>query len=264
MYNRQRFERQRIPADIVTNSLSHGTRFCRGDDLTTMLSSQQGAIFNIATELAQYARQPVQKAVGASAKLSLTASASWKTKKTGITFSLQPTASCTIGISDTSGTFQVMTGPIANKVFVNIDLDFDTKANVGNAEVDLNLELSERDDLDAANVLKNVIAMIPAGKLLESAEDAIGDFLKTNPRGTLNRRGSRSPESRQPSRCPAQLFQRSQSSECAGAGDLFFPGLRRVHEPVRGLENPEEHHRASFRPWRMERDIANYNQRGEE
>ncbi|HTS47179.1 MAG TPA: hypothetical protein VMH05_04510 [Bryobacteraceae bacterium] len=112
-------------------------------DLTTMLSSQQGAIFNIATELAQYAGQPVQKAVGASAKLSLTASASWKTKNTGITFSLQPTASCTIGISDTSSTFQVatqiddptstskvMSGPIASKVFINIELDFDIQGSV--------------------------------------------------------------------------------------------------------------------------------------
>ena len=62
----------------------------------------------------------------------------------------------------------------------------DTQANVANAEVDLNLELSESDDLDAANVLRNVVAMIPAGKLLQSAEDAIGDFLKANPRGTLN------------------------------------------------------------------------------
>ena len=71
-----------------------------------MLSSQQDAIFNIATELAKYAGQPVAKAVGASAKISLTASASWKTKSTDITFSLQPTASCTIGISDTSSTFR--------------------------------------------------------------------------------------------------------------------------------------------------------------
>ncbi len=125
-----------LPIDVTKdlNSLS---------DLTKMLSSQQGAIFNIATELAKYAGQDVQNAVGTSAKLSLTASASWKTKSTGITFSLQPTARCTIGISDTSSSFQVATqvddpthttkvvaGPIANKVYVNIDLDFDIQGSV--------------------------------------------------------------------------------------------------------------------------------------
>jgi hypothetical protein len=111
-------------------------------DFTQMLSSQQGAIFNIAAELAKYAGQPVINAAGASAELNLSASASWTTKN-GIGFSLTPSANCTVSIATTSSTFQVATeiddptqttnvvaGPIANKVYINIAMDFSIQDSI--------------------------------------------------------------------------------------------------------------------------------------
>ncbi len=111
-------------------------------DLKAFLSSEQGAIFTIAQELAQYAGQPIQSAVGITpAKLSLTGPASWKTSN-GISFSLTPTASCTVSISNTStkftvtenidstDTMDIVVGPSPNVVYVNIDLDFDIEGSV--------------------------------------------------------------------------------------------------------------------------------------
>ena len=114
--------------------------------LQSMLSSQQGAIFQILGELGTYAAQPIKAAAAAkaSASVSLTDAASWKTPN-GIGFSLTPTAKCSISIDTVSETFAVAmniestdpkntqnisAGPTAGIVYVNIDLDFSIQGSV--------------------------------------------------------------------------------------------------------------------------------------
>lgn len=113
--------------------------------LKTMLSSREGAIFTLFGELTKYEHSPIQEAAaaGASAKVNLsgTAKASWKTGN-GIAFSLTPQASCSISLANTSTVFAVamsiespqttniVEGPAANTVYVNIDLDFDIQGSV--------------------------------------------------------------------------------------------------------------------------------------
>lgn len=111
--------------------------------LKTMLSSQQGPIFTVLGVLEKFAMLPVKQAAEAkaSAKLSLSGSASWKTTN-GIGFSLTPAASCSIGVDvvsepfpvamsiESTQTAKVQAGPTPGKVYVNIDLDFSIQGTV--------------------------------------------------------------------------------------------------------------------------------------
>jgi hypothetical protein len=114
--------------------------------LQSMLSSQQGAIFQILGALGKYAKQPIKAAAAAkaSANVSLTDAANWKTSN-GIGFSLTPTAKCSISVDTVSETFAVAmniestdsentqnisAGPTAGIVYVNIDLDFSIQGSV--------------------------------------------------------------------------------------------------------------------------------------
>lgn len=112
--------------------------------LKDFLQSNQGAIFNIGEELAQFASQPISNAAvaNASASVTLTATASWETSN-NITFSLTPSASCTISIAqssttfavameidDTSSTTNVSAQTPAGCVYVNIALDFSIQGSM--------------------------------------------------------------------------------------------------------------------------------------
>jgi hypothetical protein len=114
--------------------------------LRSMLSSQQGAIFQILGELAKYFALPIKVAAlaKASANVSLTNAANWKTSN-GIGFSLTPTAKCSISVNTVSESFAVAmniestdpkntqnisAGPTAGIVYVNIDLDFSIQGSV--------------------------------------------------------------------------------------------------------------------------------------
>lgn len=111
-------------------------------DLKNLFTGQGTAIFAIGSELAQYAGQPIQAAIKSKpVKLTLQGDPKWKTK-TGISFSLTPSASCTIAVSDTSTKFSVVksvdttdcvdicAGPTAGVVYINIDLDCDIKGDI--------------------------------------------------------------------------------------------------------------------------------------
>lgn len=111
-------------------------------DLRSLFTGQATAIFRVGSEIARYAGQPVRSAVGsAPAKLTLQGDPNWKTKS-GIAFSLKADASCTIAISNTSAKFpvamnvdskvttNVVAGPTAEMVYINIELDFDIKGAV--------------------------------------------------------------------------------------------------------------------------------------
>jgi hypothetical protein len=111
-------------------------------DLAALFAGQAAAIFRVGSEIARYAGQPVRSAVGsAPAKLTLQGDPKWKTKS-GIAFSLKADASCTIAISNTSTKFpvamnvdskettNVVAGPTAAMVYINIELDFDIKGTL--------------------------------------------------------------------------------------------------------------------------------------
>jgi hypothetical protein len=111
-------------------------------DLRNLFSGQEAAIFSVGLEMALYAGQPIRSAVGsAPAKLTLQGDPKWKTSS-GISFSLKADASCTIAISNTSTKFSVaksvdskentnvVAGPMAEMVYINIDLDFDIKGTL--------------------------------------------------------------------------------------------------------------------------------------
>ncbi len=111
-------------------------------DLAHFFIGQAPAIFSIGSELVKYAGQPVQHAVDAQpAGIELEGDPCWQLPS-GIAFSLEAGASCTICVSQTSTEFsvkQVMdsddrmelaAGPTSGKVYINIDLDFDIKGSL--------------------------------------------------------------------------------------------------------------------------------------
>ena len=111
--------------------------------LKTMLSSQEGAIFNVLGELTKYGAIGQAASAEASAKITLsgTAKASWKTGN-GIEFSLKPQASCSVSAAnksaafavamkiDSSETTDIVEGPSANIVYLNIEIDFDIQGSL--------------------------------------------------------------------------------------------------------------------------------------
>lgn len=111
----------------------------KSSDLFALFKGQATAVFRVGSEIALYKDQPIRSAVGsAPAKLTLQGDPNWKTSS-GIAFSLKADASCTIAISDTSTKFpvamdvdskettNVLSGPTAEMVYINIELDFDIK-----------------------------------------------------------------------------------------------------------------------------------------
>ncbi len=111
-------------------------------DLKALFTGQQAAIFSIGSAMARFAGQPVRSAVGSTpAKLTVQGEPKW-TMKSGIVCSLSADANCTIAICDTSTTFcvseiidskdttNVVAGPTPGMVYINIDLDFDIKADL--------------------------------------------------------------------------------------------------------------------------------------
>jgi hypothetical protein len=106
-------------------------------DLKSLLSANSNVLVQLASELAKFAGQPVSAAVGTSSPtLTLTATLpSWTAGP--VTFSLTPTATCTITIGDKGEDFEVATKvddttsttnvqlpAAAGMTYVNIDLDF--------------------------------------------------------------------------------------------------------------------------------------------
>ena len=110
--------------------------------LKSLLQANQKAILSIGSELARFADQPARAAVGSKpAQIKIQAPATWKTSP-GISFSLSPSASCTISMSDSSSKFSIAksigssdtqdisAGPTTGKVYVNTEFDFDIKGQV--------------------------------------------------------------------------------------------------------------------------------------
>ena len=128
------------PAASPSISIDVSKDLTSASALQSMLSSQQGAVFQILGELATYGTQPIKAAAAAkaSATVCLTTTASWNTSN-GIGFSLTPTAKCSISVdtvsesfavamniesTDPANTQNVSAGPAAGIVYVNIELDF--------------------------------------------------------------------------------------------------------------------------------------------
>lgn len=111
-------------------------------DLKSFFIGQRTAIFDIGKEVAKFAGEPIQSAVGCNpANLTLTGDHSWELPL-GIGFSLKPGAKCTLTVGTTSNSFSVQksidssdtttisSGPSDGVVYLSIDLDFDITGNL--------------------------------------------------------------------------------------------------------------------------------------
>jgi len=152
--------------------------------LKALLQNNQNALLTVASEVAQFASQPIQSAVGAQpAKISISTSPSWKTS-TGITFSLTPQAACTITIAATSTKFPVaksidstetndiVAGPVAGKVYINIDLDFSIAGSVSGAGSAGSIGISGKASGSAAATLSYCHAVDGSVNTVEAIKDA--------------------------------------------------------------------------------------------
>jgi hypothetical protein len=118
--------------------------------LVSLLSSQHGAIFEIASEVAKFKGKPVKNAAAAKASGQITLNVdaapsepvTW-TLPNGIVFSLIGSATCGIGIDtvsesiavttdiDSEDTTNIVAGPKDGIAYINIDLDFSVQGTVG-------------------------------------------------------------------------------------------------------------------------------------
>jgi hypothetical protein len=111
-------------------------------DLKAFFTGQAAAIFDIGKEVAKFAGEPIQSAVGSTpANLTLTGDHSWELPS-GISFSLNAGAKCTLAVSATSTAFSIQksidstattdvsSGPTDGIAYINIDLDLDITGEV--------------------------------------------------------------------------------------------------------------------------------------
>ncbi len=111
-------------------------------DLSKLLTSQPNASFALGSAFAAFAGKPIQEASGTSpVAFSINAPATWKTPG-GISFSLTPSAKCTIAVAaqssafpvalnvDSPDTTKISAGPLKDHVYINIEIDFDIKGSV--------------------------------------------------------------------------------------------------------------------------------------
>jgi hypothetical protein len=135
-------------------------------DLKSLISANSNAIFDFTKTLGQDAAKPVSSAVGASLLPELTLTATLPSWKAGpVTFSLTPTAKCTVTIAaraedfkvatkvdDTSATIDVQPAP-AGMTYVNIDLDFTLTGNASGSGTAYGVSISGKASGSAATTL---------------------------------------------------------------------------------------------------------------
>jgi hypothetical protein len=123
-------------------------------DLKAFFIGQRAALFEIGREVAKFAGQPIQSAVGSNpANLTLTGDHDWELPA-GIGFSLSADAKCTLAVSATSSEFSIQksidstdttdvsSGPTNGIVYVNIDLDFDISGDVSGSGTVIEIGIS--------------------------------------------------------------------------------------------------------------------------
>ena len=110
-------------------------------DLKALISANGNVLLQLGSALAHYAGKPVSSAIGQSSPtLTLTAAPKWTAGP--VTFSLTPTAKCSIAIAAKGEAFKVATKiddpadttdvqlPAAGMTYINIDIDFDLTGDV--------------------------------------------------------------------------------------------------------------------------------------
>jgi hypothetical protein len=160
-----------------------------GSHLKALLESQQKAALSIASELARYAGQPIQAAVGSNpAKISISAPTNWKTS-TGIGFSLTPTATCSVSIAknstkfavaksiDSTETNDIVSGPSDGKIYVNIDLDFSIAGSVSGSGDVSGIGISGKGTGSASTTLSYCHAVDATTETLVALKDAFSNLV---------------------------------------------------------------------------------------
>jgi hypothetical protein len=169
-------------------------------DLQKLISPDGNARFNLGSELAKFAGEPVSKAAGQfAASPTLTASPQWTAGP--VKFSLTPTAKCTVKIaakgedletameiSDTAKTQNVQLTPADETTYINIDLDFGLAGNVSGKGTAYGLTISGKAAGSATTTL-SFCQPVPSNTetvaALKQAFSAI--VFPTSPDGALSR-----------------------------------------------------------------------------
>ena len=139
----------------------------QSSDLKNLISANSNAIFDFATALVQDSTKAVSSMVGASLvpKLSLTATLpSWTAGP--VTFSLTPTATCTVTIAangedfkvatkvdDTTNTTNVQLNAQSGMTYVNIDIDFGLTGNASGSGTAYGITISGKGSVSATTTV---------------------------------------------------------------------------------------------------------------
>jgi hypothetical protein len=169
-------------------------------DLKSFISSQGNAVFVLGKELLAFKGQPVSKAAGSfSASISLTGSPSWKAGP--VTFSVTPTAKCTVtiatqgedfeaakDISDTTKTDNVQIPAVRGMTYVNIDLDFSISGNVAGSGTAYGITISGKAAGSTDTTLSFCQPVASTTETVQAILDAFNDIvLPTSPNASFAR-----------------------------------------------------------------------------
>jgi hypothetical protein len=170
-------------------------------DLKSLISQNTNIIFQLASDLAKLAGQPVSAAAGSfSVSLSLTATLpTWTAGP--VMFSLAPSAKCTItiatqgedleaalNIADTGKTTNVQLAAAAGTTYINIDLDFSLTGNASGSGTLEGLTISGKAAGSSVTTLSFCQPVPSTTETMQALKIAFSDIVfPTSPSGALTR-----------------------------------------------------------------------------
>lgn len=170
-------------------------------DLKSLISQNSNIAFQLASDLAKFVGQPVSAAAGSfSVSLSLTATLpTWTAGP--VTFSLVPSAKCTItiaaqgedfeaalNIADTTKTTNVQLAPAAGTTYINIDLDFSLTGSASGSGTLDGLTISGKAAGSTETTLSFCQPVPSATETMQALKIAFSDIVfPSSPSGALTR-----------------------------------------------------------------------------
>ncbi len=171
------------------------------NDLKSLISQNSNIVFQLASDLAKFAGQPVSSVSGNfSVSLSLTATLpTWTAGP--VTFSLAPSAKCTItiaaqgedfeaalNIADTTKTSNVQLAPAAGTTYINIDLDFSLTGSASGSGTLDGLTISGKAAGSTVTTLSFCQPVPSTTETLQALKVAFSNIVfPTSPSGALDR-----------------------------------------------------------------------------
>ena len=170
-------------------------------DLKDLIAQNSNILFQLGSDLAKFAGHPASAAVGSfSVSLSLTATLpTWTAGP--VTFSLAPSAKCTITIAaqgedfeaaldigDTTKTTNVQLAPVAATTYVNIDLDFSLTGNASGSGTLDGITISGKAAGSTVTTLSFCQPVPSTTETMQALKIAFSDIVfPTSPSGALTR-----------------------------------------------------------------------------